>query len=496
MTLLEFPKRETMPLALPYNCDIEQSLLGVLMTDLRALEKVSDFLKPEHFHLPAHQRIYSAIQMLCSQGKVADAATLKPIADADPDLVHLGGAAYLGDLVGSVVTVMNAEDYGRTIVDLYVRRELICVADETKALAANIDLEVSGAQLVEQAEAKLFELAEGGEQEDRLQSFPSVLIKVLENAEAAYRRDGRMIGATTGLSDLDKRLGGLVAPDLIILAGRPGMGKTALATGIAWRVAEAHQRTAGREGARVLFFSLEMSADQIGHRIASSEAGMNSEAVRKGEISHEEFQQFILSGKRLAGLPLYIDDRGASSLSYMRSKARRMKRQGGLGLIVVDYLQLIGSANRRRSDNRTNEVSEITQGLKALAKDLSVPILALSQLSRAVEQREDKRPQLSDLRESGSIEQDADEVMFVFREQYYVERDEPVRRSGEDDTKYNDRCAEWEARVATCRNLAEVIIGKNRHGPTGVVKLHFDGPTTTFSDLVQPTSYYDPGRGM
>jgi len=471
------------PSIMPFNTEAEQGLLGAILCAPATMEKVADFLRAEHFYMPAHQRIYAAIESLTVQGRYADPTMLKSMFDSDADLTHLGGSAYLADLASSVVTILNAEDYARTIFDLHVRRELIWMAKETEAAASDMDVDIPATKLIEAAESKLYDLAERGQQASTAHNWTSVLNQVAKGADAAYRRDGKLIGVTTGLRDLDKRLGGLVPSDLVILAGRPGMGKSALAGGIMWRAAE--------KGIPCLFFSLEMSAEQIGQRIAAAEAGLSADAVRKGEVSDTQFRSFMEALKRLNGLPITIDDRAAASLAYIRSQARRMKRRGGLGLIVVDYLQLIGSPSKRRSDNRTNEVSEITQGLKAIAKELAVPVLALSQLSRAVEQREDKRPQLSDLRESGSIEQDADEVLFVYREHYYVEKDEPVRRKDEADTKLNDRMAAWQTHLGACANLAEVIIGKNRHGPTGVVRVHFDGPTTTFSDH---TAYYDAGR--
>jgi len=472
------------PRQLPHNAEAEQGLLGALLIDNRAFEKVSEFLKAEHFYMPAHGRIYAAIAKLNERGQIATAVTLKSAFDDDADLAQQGGAAYLADLAASVVTILNVEDYGRTIFELYLRRQLISLGEEVVNGAHQHDLDLPATEQIEAAEKKLFELATTGETGTGFITFSASLTKAITIAEAAYRRESHITGVTTGLADLNRKLGGLQPSDLLILAGRPSMGKTALATNMAFKAAQAFADSKGKEGAMVAFFSLEMSAEQLATRILAEVSEVPSEKIRKGEVRDVEFRRFVEASRKLASVPLYIDDTPALSIAQVRTRARRLKRQSGLGMIVIDYLQLLrGSGSGRSAESRVLEVSEITRGLKAIAKELSVPVLALSQLSRAVEQREDKRPQLADLRESGSIEQDADVVMFVFREEYYVERDLPTQLKDESQDKFNDRYARWQERLKNAHQVAEVIIGKQRHGPIGTVKLHFDGQFTRFSDL-------------
>ncbi len=489
------PERETVfsiapargrsePRQVPNNIEAEQGLLGALLIDNRAFERVSEFLKAEHFYTPVHGRIYAAVAKLLERGQVASAVTLKALFDNDDDLSHLGGAAYLNDLHTFVPTVANVTDYGRTIFELHLRRELIALGEEMVNTAHVHDLDVPPTDQIETAEKKLFDLANVGDSGTGFVPFSTSLVSAIKMAEAAYRRESHITGVTTGMADLNRKLGGLQPSDLIILAGRPSMGKTSLATNMAFNAALAHAESRGKEGAMVAFFSLEMSAEQLATRILAEQAEVPSEKIRKGEVRDTEFRRFVEASQKLASVPLYIDDTAALSIAQVRTRARRLKRQYGLGLIVIDYLQLLrGSGSSRSNENRVQEISEITRGLKAIAKELSVPVLALSQLSRAVEQREDKRPQLSDLRESGTIEQDADVVMFVFREEYYVEREQPTLLKDESQEKFNDRYARWQERLKNAHQVAEVIIGKQRHGPIGTVKLHFDGQFTRFSDL-------------
>jgi replicative DNA helicase len=472
------------PRQVPNNVEAEQGLLGALLIDNRAYERISDFLKAEHFYTPAHGRIFAAITKLLERGQVASAVTLKALFDNDDDLAHVGGAAYLADLAANVVTIVNVADYGRTIFELHLRRELIGLGEEMVNTAHQHDLDQSPSDQIETAEKKLFDLANIGDTGGGFLAFSASLAGAIKMAEAAYRRESHITGVTTGLADLNRKLGGLQPSDLLILAGRPSMGKTSLATNMAFAAAEAHAKTHGKEGAMVAFFSLEMSAEQLATRILAEQSQVPSEKIRKGEVRDVEFRRFVEASQTLASLPFYIDDTAALSIAQVRTRARRLKRQYGLGLIVIDYLQLLrGSGSNRSNENRVLEISEITRGLKAIAKELAVPVLALSQLSRAVEQREDKRPQLSDLRESGTIEQDSDVVMFVFREEYYVERDQPTLLKDESQEKFNDRYARWQDRLKSAHQVAEVIIGKARHGPIGTVKLHFDGQFTRFSDL-------------
>jgi replicative DNA helicase len=463
------------PRQMPHNLEAEQGLLGALLIDAKAFERVSEFLKTEHFYAPVHGRIFEVIGKVIERNQIPSPVTLKAFFNEDEDLTHLGGAAYLVDLTTSVVTVLNVEDYGRTIFELHLRRQLISLGEETVLEAHKHDLDQPPTEQIEALERKLYELATVGDTGSGFKPFSASLTGAIGMAEAAYRRSSHISGVTTGLRDLNRKLGGLQPSDLLILAGRPSMGKTSLATNIAFNAAQAYADSNGKEGASVAFFSLEMSAEQLATRILAEVSEVPSEKIRKGEVRDVEFRRFVEASQRLASIPFYIDDTAALSIAQVRTRARRLKRQFGLGLIVIDYLQLLRGSGGRASENRVMEISEITRGLKALAKELAVPVLALSQLSRAVEQRDDKRPQLSDLRESGTIEQDSDVVMFVFREEYYIERKQPTEGTPEHLT--------WQADMEKAHNIAEVIIGKQRHGPVGTVKLHFEGQFTRFGDL-------------
>jgi replicative DNA helicase len=468
-------KERPEPRQMPHNEEAEQGLLGALLIDNRAYERVSDFLKAEHFYAPVHGRIFTLIAKVIERGQIASAVTLKAMLQEDEDLSHLGGGAYLHDLMTNVATILGVEDYGRTIFDLHLRRELIAVGEEMVSEAHKHDIDQPPTEQIEAVERKLYELATVGETGSGFVPFSTSLTNAIVMAEAAYRRSTHISGVTTGLRDLNTKLGGLQPSDLLILAGRPSMGKTALATNIAFNAARAYAKSNGKEGAQVAFFSLEMSSEQLATRILAEVSEVASEKIRKGEVRDVEFRRFVEASQMLASIPFYIDDTPALSIAQVRTRSRRLKRQYGLGLIVIDYLQLLRGTSTSAAQSRVLEISEITRGLKALAKELSVPVLALSQLSRAVEQRDDKRPQLSDLRESGTIEQDSDVVMFVFREEYYIERRMPSEGTPEHMT--------WQADMEKAHNVAEVIIGKQRHGPVGTVRLHFEGQFTRFSDL-------------
>ena len=469
---------------IPQNEEAEQALLGALLVNNKAIDKVSEFLLPEHFYSPAHGRIYNAIMTLSGRGQVANPVTLKNLFEKDADLAHVGGSGYLADLASSVVTIVNAADYGNTIYENYQRRQLIAIAESMSIEAYRHDIHISSQQQIEDAEKLLFELAQAKDVRGGLQPFTIALTSAIQTAEEAFKRDSHITGVTTGLVDLDAKLGGLHRSDLIILAGRPSMGKTALATNIAINASKAHRASKGVDGAVVAIFSLEMSSEQLAMRIIADEVQISGEKIRRGNVRDTDFPRFIDANYVLSQVPLYVDDTAGITVNMLRTRARRLKRTPqGLGLIVIDYLQLMSGSGSRGSDNRVQEVSEITRGLKAIAKELDVPVLALSQLSRKVEDREDKRPQLSDLRESGSIEQDADVVMFVYREEYYHERAEPSRRPDENNEKYNDRHQRWMQRGEEIHNVAECIIAKQRHGPIGIVRLHFNGEFTKFSDL-------------
>ncbi|MCE2510268.1 MAG: replicative DNA helicase [Alphaproteobacteria bacterium] len=462
---------------LPRNFEVEQALLGAVLMENRAYLKVSEFLLPEHFANPVHGRIYAAAAHLIERGQLADPMTLKAYFEQDDALDDIGGTAYLAQLAAAAVTTFNAGDYGRTIHDLYLRRQLIALGEDMTEEAHRPDIEVSAVDQIEQVEQQLYDLATTGQIEGGFQPFKGPLTEAIAAAEIAYKREGKMIGISTGFVDLDKLLGGMHNSDLLVLAGRPSMGKTALATNIAFHAAKARARDTRKkplDGAVVGFFSLEMSAEQLATRILAEEAKVPSEKIRRGELSHTDFEKVAMAAQDLATVPFFIDDTPALTIGALRTRARRLKRQHGLSLIVVDYLQLL-SPSRTRQDNRVLEISEITRGLKTLAKELNVPVLALSQLSRAVEQREDKRPQLADLRESGSIEQDADVVVFIYREEYYLARQQPPEGT--------DKHIEWQEKMDDVHNKAEILISKQRHGPTGKLRLFFDGRFTKFADL-------------
>ncbi len=468
----------------PHNIDAEKALLGAIFANNRAYEAVSEFLKPEHFAIGQNGRIFEACAKLVERGQIADPVTLKNFFEQDQALAEIGGPAYLAELASSAVGLINAGEYGRLVYDLHLRRELINLGEDVVERAYGGDVDETATGQIERAEQGLYDLATRGEYEGGFQPFKTSVIDAIEMAEQAHKREGSLAGVGTGFTDIDKMLGGLHPSDLIILAGRPSMGKTALATNIAFNAAYTHAKSKGGEGGIVGFFSLEMSAEQLASRILSEQTDISSDRMRKGELSNEEFNRLVVASQTLHQIPIYIDDTPALTVSALRTRARRLKRQHGLAMIVIDYLQLIASSGSR-SDNRVQEVSEITRGLKTLAKELDVPVLALSQLSRAVEQRDNKRPQLSDLRESGSIEQDADVVMFIFREEYYLERDIPAQRQDESDEKHFDRKKRWEERLEIVRNVAEVIVAKQRHGPIGTVKLMFQGAFTRFGNLDQ-----------
>ena len=483
----------------PANLEAEQALLGAMLINNAAHGRVAEFLLAEHFANAAHGRIYAAIGKLIERGQIANPVTLKNLFDQDGALAEIGGAQYLARLAAAAVTIINAEHYGRTIHDLHLRRELITIGQDVVTDAFRHDLDDPAPGQIERAEQKLFELATSGQAEGGPRPFAAALTEAITMAQAAFKRDGKTVGVATGFTDLDKKLGGLHPSDLVILAGRPSMGKTALATNIAFNAAKAYRAAHGpdgridlsrpaEDGGVIGFFSLEMSAEQLATRILAEESGTSSDKIRRGEVRREDFDKFVMASQRLAAVPLYIDDTPALSVGALRTRARRLKRQQGLGLIVIDYLQLMrpSASGSRGSENRVQEISEITRGLKAIAKELDVPVLALSQLSRAVEQREDKRPMLADLRESGSIEQDADVVMFIFREEYYLSRGEPIRRPEESDDKFNDRYDRWKERCEASFGMADVIIAKQRHGPIGTVKLHFEPETTKFDNLIGP----------
>ena len=467
---------------MPHSIEAEQQLLGAILTNNDVYDRVAAIIGPQHFYDPVHARIFETAAARIAKNNLASPVTLKAFFEDDEGLKELGGPAYLARLAGAAISAFAVRDYASMIYDLAIRRDLIQLGQDISAKAAKVDVASEPKEQIVEAEQALYQLAEQGQTESGFQSFLKAVTDAVNVANAAYQREGGLAGLATDLIDLDGKLGGLHKSDLLILAGRPSMGKTSLATNIAFNIAKAYKRGKrpdGSEGAVdggvVGFFSLEMSAEQLAGRILAEASEISSHKIRQGDMDEAEFRRFVDAAKELESCPLYIDDTAAIPIAQLAARARRLKRTHGLDLLIVDYLQLV----RGTSDNRVQEIGEISMGLKAIAKELDIPVLALSQLSRQVESRDDKRPQLSDLRESGSIEQDADVVMFVFREEYYVEREKPS------DEKLEEM-AEWQDRMSRLHGKAEVIIGKQRHGPIGTVELSFESEFTRFGNLVKP----------
>jgi len=476
------PNRQPTEEKIPISLEAEQAILGAILFDNEVYYRVSAFLKPEHFFDPVHQLIFDACGRLINSGRLAAPTIVDTFLSASEGFREAGGRRYLEQLAANVPATASAHDYARVVFDLAVCRGLIKVGSEMIERARETSLDDEPARQVEDAEQALYTLAETGKYGGGFKSFRSAITEAIELADAAVKREGGLAGVASGLRDLDMMLGGLHASDLIILAGRPSMGKTSLATNIAVNAAKAYRAerqpdgsVKAAEGAIIGLFSLEMAAEQIATRIISEVSGVPSNEIRRGDVDQEAFDRVYHAARELENLPLHIDDTGGLSIAQIAARARRLKRQHGLGLLVIDYLQLITGSGKRSNDNRVQEVTEISMGLKALAKELNVPVLACSQLSRQVESRDDKRPQLADLRESGSIEQDADVVLFVFREEYYLKRGEP--REGTPEWE------EWQRKCDEVQGIAEIIIGKQRHGPIGKVELHFNEKLTKFSNL-------------
>ncbi len=465
----------------PHNIEAEQSLLGAILVNNDAFYRVSDFLEAKHFFEPLHQTIFETASSLIRMGKVATPVTLKTFLPADTDIGGMTVGQYLARVAAEATTIINAQDYGRTIYDMSLRRDLIRIGEDMVNVAFDAPVDFAPRAQIEDAERQLYELAESGRYDGGFQRFAQAITTAVDMAARAFQRDGSRSGIATGLRDLDTKMGGLQSSDLIIVAGRPGMGKTALATNIAYNIAKAHRAEVQPDGTMktvnggiVGFFSCEMSAEQLATRILAEQTSIASSLIRRGGITEGDFEKIRDYSIELQSLPLYIDETGGLSISQLTARARRLKRQKGLDMIVIDYIQLLQGSGKK-SDNRVQEVTEITTSLKALAKELNVPIIALSQLSRQVENRDDKRPQLADLRESGSIEQDADVVIFVYREEYYLQNKEP--RIGTPEYE------KWQLDMSLVHGKAEIIIGKQRHGPTGTVEVSFEGQFTRFSDL-------------
>ena len=466
---------------LPHHIEAEQQLLGAILTNNDVYDRIASIIGPQHFYDPVHSRIYEIAAARIAKNALASPVTLKAFMEDDEGLKELGGPAYLAKLAGASISSFAARDYAQMLYDLAIRRELIGLGRDITDKAGKVDFKSEPQEQIVEAEQALYKLGEQGQTESGFQSFLKAVTDAVNVANAAYQRDGMLAGVATDLTDMDKMLGGLHKSDLLILAGRPSMGKTSLATNIAYNVAKAYKkglRPDGTEGAInggvVGFFSLEMSAEQLAGRILAEASEISSHRIRQGDMTEAEFRRYVDAAKTLEACPLYIDDTAAIPIAQLAARARRLKRTHGLDLLIVDYLQLV----RGTSEHRVQEIGEISMGLKAIAKELEIPVLALSQLSRQVESREDKRPQLSDLRESGSIEQDADVVMFVYRGEYYKEREKP------EDNKL-EAMAEWQDAMARLHGKAEVIIGKQRHGPIGMVELSFEAQFTRFGNLVK-----------
>ena len=469
----------------PANYPAEQALLGALLANNRAYERVSDFLLPQHFVDPIHGRIFAAISRRVELGQLADVVTLKAEFEHAGALDEVGGTAYLAQLLGAMVGIINAGEYGRAIHDAWLRRQLIDIGENVVNNAFGAMPELDATNQVEAAEQALFDLSGQNARDGGFISFERALTEAINTAERAFHRSGGVSGLTTGLRDLDRRTGGLHPSDLVVLAARPGMGKTALALKVAFGAARALQEQAreGAPAASVGVFTLEMSAEQLATRLLGEESRVSTERIRRGDIGQRDFDRFVSVARELATIPLHIDDTPAITMSALRTRCRRLKRQKGLALIVVDYLQLMRPSAGTRPESRVLEITQISQGLKALAKEMSVPVLACAQLSRAVEQREDKRPQLSDLRESGSIEQDADVVMFIYRDEYYLQQRAPKQIAYDNDDKFQTAVEKWQRDMEAVHNKAELLIEKNRHGATGKIDLFFEGEFMRFADL-------------
>ena len=469
---------------MPHSIEAEQQLLGGLLNNNDLYYSLEDKVDPEHFYDPVHSRIFEIISTRIKDGKLASAVTVNTFLTEDEGLKELGGNSYLAQLMAGAVASSAIKDYSKLVYDLAIRRELIILGQEISSRAQSIKVDEQPEEQIILAEQNLYKIGDSGKSETGFKSFLKALGEAVQVANAAHHRDGNLAGISTGFIDLDKKMGGLHSSDLIILAGRPSMGKTSLATNIAYNIAKSFKKNDNADGTSetvnggiVGFYSLEMSAEQLAARILSETAEIPSEQIRRGDMTESEFRRFVEAAKSIESSPLFIDDTPALTIAQLASRARRLKRTHGLDALIIDYLQLVRAGSSR--DNRVNEISEITQGLKAIAKELNIPVIALSQLSRQVENRDDKRPQLADLRESGSIEQDADVVLFVYREEYYKEREKPSDHDLE-------KMAIWQEEMDRLHGRAELILGKQRHGPIGTVELSFEGKYTRFGNLVKP----------
>ncbi len=461
----------------PMNIGAEQALLGAILSNNLALEKVENFLEPEHFSSKINALIFKTLKKLISNDQVADLNTLKVFLENDPDFISNGGISYLLKISENSISIINSKQYGELIYDLFIRRKLINLGTNLINDSYDNFEDKNSDIIIENTESNLYNLTSDGDTQKGPRQFDNILSLTIDYAEKAYKKSSDVIGLKTGLNDFDKKIGGLHKSDLIIVAGRPSMGKTAFATNIASNICNGKNND---NKTNVLFFSLEMSSEQLATRVISELSQISSEGIRTGNLSKTDFEKIIVASEQLKNLSLFIDDSPALTISSIRTRSRRLKRKFGLDLIIIDYLQLITGESRNSNDNRVKEISDITRGLKAIAKELNIPVVALSQLSRKVEEREEKRPQLADLRESGSIEQDADLVVFLYREEYYLARTEPPEGT--------EKHAMWTSKMEKVHNIAEAIVAKHRHGPISRVKLHFNATNTKFSDLADSSS--------
>ena len=461
----------------PMNIGAEQALLGAILSNNLALEKVENFLEPEHFSSKINALIFKTLKKLISNDQVADLNTLKVFLENDPDFISNGGISYLLKISENSISIINSKQYGELIYDLFIRRKLINLGTNLINDSYDNFEDKNSDIIIENTESNLYNLTSDGDNQKGPRQFDNILSLTIDYAEKAYKKSSDVIGLKTGLNDFDKKIGGLHKSDLIIVAGRPSMGKTAFATNIASNICNGKNND---NKTNVLFFSLEMSSEQLATRVISELSQISSEGIRTGNLSKTDFEKIIVASEQLKNLSLFIDDSPALTISSIRTRSRRLKRKFGLDLIIIDYLQLITRESRNSNDNRVKEISDITRGLKAIAKELNIPVVALSQLSRKVEEREEKRPQLADLRESGSIEQDADLVVFLYREEYYLARTEPPEGT--------EKHAMWTSKMEKVHNIAEAIVAKHRHGPISRVKVHFNATNTKFSDLADSSS--------
>ena len=461
----------------PMNIGAEQALLGAIISNNLALEKVENFLEPEHFSSKINGLIFKTLKKLISNDQIADLNTLKVFLENDPDFISNGGISYLLKISENSISIINSKQYGELIFDLFIRRKLIDVGTDLINDSYDNYEDQNSNIIIEKTESDLYNLTNDGDSQKGPKQFDDILSLTIDYAEKAYKKSDEVVGLKTGLNDFDKKIGGLHKSDLIIIAGRPSMGKTAFATNIASNICN---KKINEKKTNVLFFSLEMSSEQLATRVLSEISQISSEGIRTGNLSKTDFEKIIKASEKLKELSLFIDDSPALTISSIRTRSRRLKRKHGLDLIIIDYLQLISGESKNLNDNRVKEISDITRGLKAIAKELNIPVIALSQLSRKVEEREEKRPQLADLRESGSIEQDADLVVFLYREEYYLARTEPPEGT--------EKHVMWTSKMEKVHNIAEAIVAKHRHGPISRVKLHFNSTNTKFSDLADTSS--------